>query len=147
MQEGNAGMWSGYVRNHLLPRLFGFELLMAPYAVAHLKLGLQLAGPATCPRPSAATGPTTSPRDERLGVYLTNTLEEAAQAEPKRSSVRMRVITEEANAAALRQARPADHGRPGQPALLGHRHAVREQAATGSGSRETFIGGLLKDYY
>ena len=42
-KAGNAGMWSGYVREHLLPRLFGFELLMAPYAVAHLKLGMQLA--------------------------------------------------------------------------------------------------------
>src|SRR5437762_542665 len=42
-KTGNAGMWSGYVREHLLPRLFGFELLMAPYAVAHLKLGMQLA--------------------------------------------------------------------------------------------------------
>src|SRR5207249_9815189 len=28
-----AGMWSGYVRDHLLARVFGFELLMAPYAV------------------------------------------------------------------------------------------------------------------
>lgn len=44
MRQGNAGLWSGYVRNHLLPRLFGFELLMAPYAVAHFKLGVQLAG-------------------------------------------------------------------------------------------------------
>jgi hypothetical protein len=40
MRQGNAGMWSGYVRNHLLPRIFGFELLMAPYAVAHFKLGM-----------------------------------------------------------------------------------------------------------
>src|SRR5690349_3263606 len=40
---GNAEMWSSYVRDHLLPRLFGFELLMAPYAIAHLKLGMQLA--------------------------------------------------------------------------------------------------------
>jgi hypothetical protein len=44
MESGNAGMWSSYVRESLLPRLFGFELLMAPYAVAHFKLGLQLAG-------------------------------------------------------------------------------------------------------
>ena len=44
MRQENAGMWSGYVRNHLLPRIFGFELLMAPYAVAHFKLGMQLAG-------------------------------------------------------------------------------------------------------
>jgi hypothetical protein len=40
--KNNMGIWSSYVSEHLLPRLFGFELLMAPYAVAHLKLGLQL---------------------------------------------------------------------------------------------------------
>ena len=64
--DGNAGAWPGYVAEHLLPRLFGFELLMAPYAVAHMKLGLELeqsgydfAG------------------DQRLGVFLTNSLEEA----------------------------------------------------------------------
>lgn len=64
--KGNRGMWSGYVSQHLLPRLFGFELLMAPYAVAHMKLGLQL----------AETGYDFK-ADERLRVYLTNTLEEA----------------------------------------------------------------------
>jgi hypothetical protein len=63
---GNKGMWSGYVRDHLLPRVFGFELLMAPYAVAHMKLGLQL-------KESGYDFAS----DERLGVYLTNTLEEA----------------------------------------------------------------------
>jgi len=62
------GMWSGYVREHLLPRIFGFELMMAPYAVAHMKLGLQL----------AETGYDFA-SDERLGIYLTNTLEEAEE--------------------------------------------------------------------
>jgi len=64
--KGNKGMWSGYVTEHLLPRIYGFELLMAPYAVAHMKLGLQLAE-------SGYDFKT----DERLKVYLTNTLEEA----------------------------------------------------------------------
>jgi hypothetical protein len=63
--RGNQALWSGYVSQHLLPRLFGFELLLAPYAVAHMKLGLQL----------AETGYDFS-SSERLGVYLTNTLEE-----------------------------------------------------------------------
>lgn len=63
----NKGMWSAYVSQHLLPRLFGFELLVAPYAVAHLKLGLQLAESGYDFR-----------SDERLGIYLTNTLEEGA---------------------------------------------------------------------
>jgi type I restriction-modification system DNA methylase subunit len=39
---GQEGMWNDYVAQKLLKRLFGFELLMAPYAVAHLKLGLLL---------------------------------------------------------------------------------------------------------
>src|SRR3989440_1051480 len=63
--RGNQGMWSSYVSDHLLPRVFGFELLMAPYAVAHMKLGIQLAD----------TGYDFRGK-ERLGVYLTNTLEE-----------------------------------------------------------------------
>lgn len=63
---GNEGVWPGYVAEHLLPRLFGFELLMAPYAVAHMKLGLTL----------EATGYDFA-SDQRLGVYLTNSLEEA----------------------------------------------------------------------
>ncbi|MBF0292700.1 MAG: N-6 DNA methylase [Nitrospinae bacterium] len=64
--KGAKGMWSGYVATELLPRLYGFELLMAPYAVAHMKLGIQL----------AETGYDFK-SGERLNVYLTNTLEEA----------------------------------------------------------------------
>ena len=65
----NRGAWAGergYVAMHLLPRLHGFELMMAPYAVAHLKLGWLLKD----------TG-YTFPHNERLRVYLTNTLDEA----------------------------------------------------------------------
>ncbi len=40
--NGMQGMWQGYVNDHLLPRLHGFELLMASYAVAHLKLDMLL---------------------------------------------------------------------------------------------------------
>ncbi|HUU82687.1 MAG TPA: type ISP restriction/modification enzyme, partial [Phycisphaerae bacterium] len=67
--KANRGIWAGeagYVAQHLLPRLFGFELMMAPYAVAHLKLGWLLKD----------TGYDFAVA-ERLRVYLTNTLEEA----------------------------------------------------------------------
>lgn len=67
--RNNRGMWSSYVSEHLLPRLFGFELLMAPYTVAHLKLDLLL----------DETGYNFE-TNERLRVYLTNTLEEAHAA-------------------------------------------------------------------
>lgn len=69
--ENNKGMWSSYVEKHLLPRLFGFELLMAPYTVAHMKLGLLL----------QELGYNFS-SEERLQVYLTNTLQDAFQIPP-----------------------------------------------------------------
>lgn len=59
------GAWSGYVEEHLIPRLNGFELLMASYAMAHLKLDLLL----------TETG-YRSIKNERLNIYLTNSLEE-----------------------------------------------------------------------
>ncbi|WP_420456662.1 type ISP restriction/modification enzyme [Rubrivirga sp.] len=63
-----AGDWPEYVRDELLPRLYGFELLMAPYTIAHMKLGLRL----------RETGYEFEGGD-RLGVYLTNTLEDAGE--------------------------------------------------------------------
>ncbi|HXQ00336.1 MAG TPA: type ISP restriction/modification enzyme [Solirubrobacteraceae bacterium] len=62
--HGQEGRWPAYVREDLVPRLSGFELMMAPYTVAHLKLGLTL-------RESGV-----SDFGGRLGVYLTNALEE-----------------------------------------------------------------------
>ncbi|MEI6513664.1 MAG: type ISP restriction/modification enzyme [bacterium] len=70
-EQGQIGMWNSYVAEHLLPRLFGFELLMAPYAVAHMKLGLQL----------SELGYDFH-ANERLRIYLTNTLQEAFELPP-----------------------------------------------------------------
>lgn len=63
--EGQQGIWSHYVDEHLIPRLNGFEILMASYAMAHLKLDMLL----------TETG-YQSNKDQRLRVYLTNSLEE-----------------------------------------------------------------------
>ena len=63
--KGQAGLWSNYVSNHLIPRLNGFELLMASYAMAHLQLDLLL----------TETGYNVK-KDERLKIFLTNSLEE-----------------------------------------------------------------------
>lgn len=80
------GTWDSYVSENLLNRIFGFEILMAPYAVAHLNLGIKL----------QKTGYKFE-KDQRLGVFLTNTLEETA----KRSEVLFADwISEEAQAAA-----------------------------------------------
>ena len=59
-------LWNEYVPKHLLTRLHGYELLMAPYAIAHLKIGLKL----------YETGYRFG-SEQRARVYLTNTLEPA----------------------------------------------------------------------
>lgn len=59
-------LWNEYVPRHLLTRLHGYELLMAPYAIAHLKVGLKL----------HETGYHFG-SDVRARVYLTNALEPA----------------------------------------------------------------------
>jgi predicted helicase len=63
--QRQEGIWSNYVENHLIPRLHGFEILMASYAMAHLKIDMLL----------QETGfkPT---KNQRLKIYLTNSLEE-----------------------------------------------------------------------
>lgn len=63
--EGQRGAWSSYVEQHLLPRLNGFELMMASYTIAHLKLNMVLRETGYTPQ-----------SDQRLRVYLTNSLEE-----------------------------------------------------------------------
>jgi hypothetical protein len=61
-----------------LPRLFGFELLMALYAMAHLKLGMQLAAQ-DLPQRDRELFRYGFESDERLQLYLTNTLEQVEQ--------------------------------------------------------------------
>jgi len=100
MVRSDAGMWSGYVKKHLLPRLFGFELLMAPYTVAHFKLGMQLAGqdlPSDTLREKWAYDFAGGKKD-RLKVYLTNTLEGIERAIPDLFGW-YRIISDEANQA------------------------------------------------
>lgn len=58
------GRWPTYVHHDLLPRLHGFELMMAPYTIAHLKMSMIL----------KETGFKYF-NNTRLGIYLTNSLE------------------------------------------------------------------------
>lgn len=62
-------LWNEYVPKHLLPRLHGYELMMAPYTIAHLKIGLKL----------YETGYHFQ-EPVRVRVYLTNSLEQASDA-------------------------------------------------------------------
>jgi predicted helicase len=64
-QKANQGRWPAYVEDDLLPRLHGFELMMASYTIAHLKLAMTL-------KKSGV-----EKFGKRLGVYLSNTLDDA----------------------------------------------------------------------
>jgi len=66
-EQERSACWNDYVPKYLLPRLHGYELLMAPYAIAHLKIGLKL----------FETGYRFGSH-ERARVYLTNALEPAS---------------------------------------------------------------------
>jgi type I restriction-modification system DNA methylase subunit len=94
LTEGLADKsWSSYVKERLLPRIFGFELLMAPYAIAHLKLSLFL----------EETGYQFD-SGKRLGVYLTNSLEDTTR---KADILFEEFIAEEANQAIeIKQEKP-----------------------------------------
>ncbi len=64
--KGQSGLWKSYVEDDLLPRLNGFEIMMVPYAIAHIKIGKLL----------KKTG-YQSDINKRFHIYLTDTLEEA----------------------------------------------------------------------
>ncbi len=64
--EGQQGIWTRYATEHLIPRLNGFELLMASYAMAHLKMDMLLTETGYKPVD-----------DQRFRIFLTNSLEEA----------------------------------------------------------------------
>ncbi len=68
--EGFVEAWSRYVDRNVLPRLNAFELMMAPYAIAHMKLAMVLRD----------TGYDFK-GDKRLQVYLTNSLEEPGNSD------------------------------------------------------------------
>ncbi|HAE94265.1 MAG TPA: DNA methyltransferase, partial [Hyphomonas atlantica] len=70
IQKSAPGLWASYVEEDLIPRLHGFELLMASYAMCHMKLEMVLR--------EYGYKPTASP--PRVSVYLTNSLEEGEAA-------------------------------------------------------------------
>jgi len=67
--QNQKGAWQDYVENELIPRVNGFEILMASYTICHLKLDILL----------RETGyePENKNQPQRLRVFLTDSLEEA----------------------------------------------------------------------
>lgn len=63
--SNQRGAWNNYVNEHLLPRLNGFELLMASYAIAHLNIFHNL----------SEKGFNELDAENRTRIFLTNSLE------------------------------------------------------------------------
>jgi predicted helicase len=120
---GMADAWNQYVPDKLLARLFGFELLMAPYTIAHLKLSMLL----------QQLGYTFD-NDDRLGIYMTNALSDAPTGQQTLPFARF--IAEEGQAAdAIKHDKPV-------MVVLGNPPYSYESANTGE-----WIGNLVHDYY
>ena len=121
-----AGEWRQYVNAQLVKRIFGFELLVAPYTIAHLKLSLFLQSQGWR-------------ADERLRIYLTNTLEQPDEMQP--SIPFAGFISDEANAAlSVKRDEPL-------LVILGNPPYQRHSANPSRiGANLTFIGELIEDY-
>ena len=123
-----SGYWQQYVNGKLVERLSGFEILMASYTIAHLKLSLFLQ--------DQGWNPTDT---ERLGIYLTNTLEEAQE---KETIPFAGFIAEETNeAVSIKRDKPI-------LAIIGNPPWPRKSANPSRDQRSklTFIGNLIEDY-
>ena len=132
-KKHQAGLWPAYVHEHLLPRLFGFELLMAPYAVAHFKIGLELSG-RHLPELWRGMWAYQFHPNERVNIYLTNTLEGIEHVTHQAGP--LAALTKEANeASAIKRERPV-------LVVLGN----PPYSNFGRQNRNDFILGLLDDY-
>jgi len=154
MEQGQGGTWSAYVRENLLPRIFGFELLMAPYAVAHFKMGMQLAG---YDMPGAERTPWAYDfaSAERLKIFLTNTLEEAEQALQMNLPGFMKALSDESQAAREIKTTLPILVIMGNPPYSGHSaNASVKKVSTGKHRHgkpvlktiRTLIGSLIEEY-
>jgi predicted helicase len=86
--DNNKGMWNDYCEKDLINRIHGFEYMMASYVMANLKIDMKL----------KETGfNINNVYKKRLGIYLTNTLEDANEIQYKMDLAKW--LTEEAAAA------------------------------------------------
>ncbi|MDR0230702.1 MAG: N-6 DNA methylase, partial [Dysgonamonadaceae bacterium] len=119
--KSQKGMWQSYANAHLIPRINGFEILMASYAMAHLNLELIL----------KQTGYKLS-TNERLQIYLTNSLH---KAQAKTEIPFAKWLSDEAN-----EANRIKQDVPVMVVIGNPPYSVSSQ------NKSTWINNLLADY-
>jgi hypothetical protein len=107
-EKGEDALVSSDVKRAAMERVFGFEILPAPFVVAHLQLGLLL---------QQVGVPLSDNKSERVGVYLTNAL--TGWELPKGAKQHFDVPGDgrRARCGGTRQARREDTGRARQSAV------------------------------
>jgi hypothetical protein len=124
-----AEEWNKYVPLHLLPRITGFELMMAPYAIAHMKVGLKL-------KETGFSAWETLTDKDRVRIFLTNSLE-PHQDYSDRLSFDVPALAHEARA--------VNQVKANTPftVIIGNPPYLREKER-GTGVREERIGGWVR---
>lgn len=123
-EKQQAGIWPKYVDEHLIPRIHGFELMMAPYTIAHLKLDMLISW--------WGDQKLEKEHDERVQIYLTNSLSQATLAN---KYLLAEMIAREAN-----EANNIKHNAPVM-VVIGNPPYSGESTNTGD-----WIMGLMEDY-
>ncbi len=133
-----GAFWTEYVEKNLLPRLFGFELMMAPYAIAHLKLSLHLRELGYRPK-----------KEQPIGIYLTNALDPGTRT---RDTLGLgKFIVDEAEKAAEVKKEKKVMVVLGNPPYKGSSLNPSEITVVDSKTQKkrkekTYIGKLIEDY-
>ena len=123
-EQQQKGVWSSYVDEHLIPRIYGFEYMMAPYTIAHLKLDMLINW--WDDEALAAT------HNNRLQIYLTNSLD---QTELTNKHLLAEMIAREAN-----EANNIKHNAPVMVMLGNPPYSIS------SSNKSPWILKLLSDY-
>jgi len=123
-EQQQPGIWPKYVDEHLLPRIHGFELMMAPYTIAHLKLDMLINW--------WGEQKLEKDHDDRVQIYLTNSLSQAALAN---KYLLAEMIAREAN-----EANNIKHNAPVMVMVGNPPYSVS------SSNKDKWILGLLDDY-
>jgi len=126
-ESQQPAMWPKYVKEHLLPRIFGFECMMAPYTIAHLKLDMLIN--------LRGTDIKQLKKDDRVNIYLTNSL---IEDDIETKHLFAQEIAEEAN-----KANKIKHSAPVMVMLGNPPYAV---SSNNKGKEFKWIEGLLNDY-
>ena len=126
-ERQQPGIWPKYVKEHLLPRVYGFEYMIAPYTIAHLKLDMLM-------NLSAADKKQLTSED-RVNIYLTNSL---IKDDIKPKYVFAQEIANEAN-----KANKIKHSAPVMVMLGNPPYAV---SSNNKGEEFKWIEKLLKEY-